>query len=161
MSLSKSPFIRVAIKGYLGWRFDTDLIKRIVLETSEKVEAETRAQLSGGGAGRSYALKGGGLYQASAAGALPAMRSGDLAKSILARRSRDGLSAWIGPSTKAGLKKPFYPAFLIYGAERGAKGGTLAKRKNASAVAARRYRTRFNRELAAAMQKAVQPGPPA
>lgn len=155
MSLSKSPFIRVAIKGYLGWRFDTDLIKRIVLETSEKVEAETRAQLSGGGAGRSYALKGGGLYQASAAGALPAMRSGDLAKSILARRSRDGLSAWIGPSTKAGLKKPFYPAFLVYGSK------SMAKRKNASAVAARRYRTRFNRELAAAMQKAVQPGPPA
>lgn len=151
----KSPFVRVAVKGYLGWKFDLDIIRRIVVETSDKVEGEIRTMLSGGGAGRSYALKGGGVYQASAAGEAPAKRTGQLAKSILARRSHDGLSAWIGPSTKAGLKKPFYPAFLVYGSK------SMAKRKNASAVAARRYRTRFNRELTAAMQKAVQPGPPA
>ena len=155
MSLSKSPFVRIAIKGYLGWKFDTDLIKRIVMETSDRVEAETSAQLSGSGSGRSYGVNGGGKYQASAPGELPAMRSGDLAKSILARRSRDGLVAWVGPSTKAGLKKPFYPAFLVYGSK------TIAKRKNATALAARRYRARFNRELASAMQKSVQPGPPA
>ena len=31
----KSPFVRVAVKGYLGWKFALDLIRRIVVETSD------------------------------------------------------------------------------------------------------------------------------
>lgn len=155
--MSRSPFIRIAARGYLGWRFDLAVIRRIVVDTSDKIEAETRNLLQGSGGGRSYRLGGGGVYQASAPGELPSQRTGQLARSVLARRSQNGLAAWIGPSTKEGLKKPFYPAFLVYGAERGAKGGTLAKRKNATAMASRRYRARFNRALAKAMQTSIKP----
>lgn len=156
MSMTRHPFVRVAVKGYLGWRFDEEIIRRIVVETSEAVSDEIKGLLGGGGSGRAYAL-GGGVYQASAPGELPAKRTGLLAESVLARQSKNGLAAWIGPSTKKGMESPFYPAFLVYGAERGEKGGTLGKRKNATSIAMRRHRARFNRALAKAMQTAIRP----
>lgn len=157
MSLTSHPFVRVAVKGYLGWNFDLGQIRRLVWNTSVGVEGEMRGLLGGGGTGRAYPF-GGGVYQASAVGELPAKQTGQLAESVLARQSKNGLAAWIGPSTKKGLESPFYPAFLVYGAERGDKGGTLGKRKNASTIAMRRYRARFNRELAKAMETAIKPG---
>lgn len=153
MSLARHPFVRVAVKGYLGWRFDLDVIRRIVVETSEAVAEETRGLLGGAGGGRLYPLQGSSTYQASSPGDLPAMRTGKLAESVLARRSSNDLAAWIGPSTKKGLKSPFYPAFLVYGTQ------TLAKRKNASTMAMRRHRARFNRALAKAMETSLKVQP--
>lgn len=158
----KSPFVRVAVKGYLGWKFDTDFIRKIVTDTAKSVESEARTKLeNSSGAGFTYARPGGGQYRASAAFALPAKRTGNLARSVLARFSKDKFTGFVGPSSEAFKPKEFYPAFLLYGADRGRKGGVLDPRKGFMAPIARRYRTRFNRELAAAMQKAVQPGPPA
>jgi hypothetical protein len=95
-------------------------------------------------------MQGSGTYQASSPGDLPAKRTGKLAESVLARRSDNQLAAWIGPSTKKGLKSPFYPAFLVYGT------ATMAKRKNATTMAMRRYRARFNRQLSKAMATSLK-----
>lgn len=152
MSLARSPFMRVAVRGYLGWRFDVDAIRRIVQQTAEQMEGEAKSLLEGAsGSGRAYPLPGGSTYTASGAGDLPASRTGELAKSILARRSKNGLAAWIGPSRKAGMKDPFYPAFLVYGTK------TMAKRRNAISLVSRRYRGRFNRALAKAMETSIRP----
>lgn len=149
MSMAKQPFIRVAVTGYLGWRFDLAAIRRIVVNTSEDVAQEIQSLLGAGGGGRQYPLQG-GAYQASSPGDLPAKRTGKLAESVLARRSQNDLAAWIGPSTKKGLKSPFYPAFLVYGT------ATMAKRKNATTMAMRRYRARFNRQLSKAMATSLK-----
>jgi hypothetical protein len=150
MSLATSSFLRVAVTGYLGWRFDLDQIRRIVVDTSDDVEKEIQALLGGAGGGRQYPMQGSGTYQASSPGDLPAKRTGKLAESVLARRSDNQLAAWIGPSTKKGLKSPFYPAFLVYGT------ATMAKRKNATTMAMRRYRARFNRQLSKAMATSLK-----
>lgn len=150
MSMAKQPFIRVAVTGYLGWRFDLAAIRRIVVNTSEDVAQEIQSLLGAGGGGRQYPLQGGSAYQASSPGDLPAKRTGKLAESVLARRSQNDLAAWIGPSTKKGLKSPFYPAFLVYGT------ATMAKRKNATTMAMRRYRARFNRQLSKAMATSLK-----
>lgn len=150
MSLANSSFIRVAVRGYLGWRFDLDEIRRIVVDTSNDVEKEIQSLLGGAGGGRQYPIQGNGTYKASAPGDLPAKRTGKLAESVLARRSGNDLAAWIGPSTKKGLKSPFYPAFLVYGT------GTMAKRKNATTTAMRRFRARFNRQLSKAMATSLK-----
>lgn len=150
MSLAKSSLIRVAVTGYLGWRFDLNEIRRIVVDTSNDVEKEIQSLLGGSGGGRQYPIQGNGTYKASSPGDLPAKRTGKLAESVLARRSGNDLAAWIGPSTKKGLKSPFYPAFLVYGT------GTMAKRKNATTMAMRRYRARFNRQLSKAMATSIK-----
>lgn len=149
MSLSRHPFVRVVARGYLGWRFDVSVIRRLVVDTSEDVAKEIQGLLGAGGGGRQYPLQG-GSYQASSPGDLPAKRTGKLAESVLARRSQNDLAAWIGPSTKKGLKSPFYPAFLVYGT------ATMAKRKNATTMVMRRYRARFNRQLSKAMATSLK-----
>lgn len=156
MSKQLKPFVVVATKGFLAWKFDISFIRRIVKEAAEGTERDAKALLSGPGAGRLY-RKNGRYHQASAAGEMPAADTGRLARSVLARTSKDGLTYWVGPSTKQGIDKPFYPAFLIYGANRSKRGGTMEKRGNAIAAAQRLHRRRFNRQLKKAMEKGIKP----
>jgi hypothetical protein len=157
MSKQLKPFIVVAMKGHLAWNFDTSYIRRIVKEASEGTERDAKALLTTPGGGRLYRKKG-RYHQASSAGEMPASDTGRLARSVLARASKDGLTYWVGPSTKLGLERPFYPAFLIYGANRPKQGGTMEKRGNAIAVALRVHRRRFNRQLKKALEKGIKPG---
>lgn len=153
----RSPLFRVALDGYIGWRFDEEKLRKIIRDHALAIQTESKSLLAGStGAGRKYFLPGGGVYHASLPGALPANRTGFLADSILARiGKRDGLKAWIGPSRGSFKAGEFYPEFLTSGRDH------MERRLSATALAARRHRARFNRAVAKAMETAIKPGAPA
>lgn len=153
MTVYRSPLVRVATKGYLGWKLDTRYIRKLVRETAGNIQRDSTSLLEGStGAGRLWYRPGGGQYRASAPGALPARRTGHLAQSILARVSkRDGLKAWIGPSRGSYKKGEFYPEFLISGRDQ------IERRLSATSVAGRKHLARFSRELKKAMEKGIKP----
>ena len=150
----RSPLFRIALDGYIGWRFDKSQLQKIVRDHAVAIQDESKSLLRGSsGSGRSYFLPGGGVYRASVAGELPANRTGFLADSILARiGKRDGLKAWIGPRRSSFKAGEFYPEFLISGRDR------LQRRLSATSMASRKHRARFNRAVAKAMETAIKPG---
>lgn len=153
MTIYRSPLLRVATKGYLGWKVDIGFVRRLVRETAQSIERDSKGLLEGSsGAGRVWNMPGGGKYRASAPGALPARRTGRLAQSVLARVSkRDGLKAWIGPSRGSFKKGEFYPEFLISGRDH------IERRASATSLAGRKHLARFSRELKKALEKGVSP----
>lgn len=136
-----------AVEGYSRIDFDRARIRRALRRLAKPLVGEARALVA--------------RKQVSRPGSHPGRSTGALMRAIKAKEHRSGFAVSIAPFRTPRLMRKgedaYYPAFLLYGAERGPQGGSLAPRQNYIATVAQRHEAEVEQGLGLALREALIP----
>lgn len=146
--VGRVPFeIHASSFGHSRVDFDRKLVRREMRSIGQLVAKDARALV--------------GKRKATALAPYPGRRTGALFRAIKARVSKSGFSVAIAPFRNSDLMRKgsgaYYPGFLLYGAERGKRGGTLHPRENYIEAATLRHQGAARDRLGSILQSALVP----
>lgn len=148
MPINRTPFeIHAGITGHSRIDFDKRPIRKVLRSLGRQVAKEARKLVSS--------------RTVSSPGGYPGRRTGALFRSIKSKEMGGGLAIAVAPYRTSELMRKgsnaYYPGFLLFGAKRNGRGGTLTPRQNYVLAAAERFGDAAREGISAVLRDALVP----